>query len=607
MIPGECGDAVNVLNDKSVPETSAEDDSRDRVGSVDAALRTAEPTSPELDVVLSGITDPRARVDRLNHLAWEGRLDDAQRSARLAAWAYEWSTTGDFEATPYGLGMASSLRTQAFLHNDVGNYTEALTASLRSLDLLGDTASVQPENGPIVIDVLGNISWTHRCYGDYAVAAEYGMRALGLSEERGDRLRQARLLNILGNIYADSNDLEAALQMGERALRLYRELGLQDGESVALNNLSLTYLELGHGEKALEACRQSLRIAEDGGFASVHLTALSTLGELYLGIKDFEQAEACLNLALALSRERGARYDEFLNLLNLGKVALGRQDAVRATAQFEEALALAQTLNHRVGQFQCHEFLADLHEHAGQFASALRSYKAFHTLKETVFNENANKRLAGLRVIHQVETARRDSEISYLRTIELKKEIEERKAAQTALEKLASLDPLTGLLNRRQIHHLGELEVQRSMANRQPLTVILFDIDFFKTVNDTYGHAVGDAALVHIAHVVRQSLREGELIGRYGGDEFVILLPGSHGDKGRQIAERLRANLARQPLDHQKGKVALTLSLGVAEFVEGSRAGLDELLVHADQALYAAKQAGRDRLVAYADLSSRRS
>ena len=329
---------MNVLNDKSVPETSAEDDSRDRVGSVDAALRTAEPTSPELDVVLSGITDPRARVDRLNHLAWEGRLDDAQRSARLAAWAYEWSTTGDFEATPYGLGMASSLRTQAFLHNDVGNYTEALTASLRSLDLLGDTASVQPENGPIVIDVLGNISWTHRCYGDYAVAAEYGMRALGLSEERGDRLRQARLLNILGNIYADSNDLEAALQMGERALRLYRELGLQDGESVALNNLSLTYLELGHGEKALEACRQSLRIAEDGGFASVHLTALSTLGELYLGIKDFEQAEACLNLALALSRERGARYDEFLNLLNLGKVALGRQDAVRATAQFEEAL-----------------------------------------------------------------------------------------------------------------------------------------------------------------------------------------------------------------------------------------------------------------------------
>ncbi len=562
--------------------------------------------SPELDAVLREITDPGARVDHLNDLAWEGRLDDSQRSARLARVAYEWSMSGDFEATPYNLGIASSLRTQAFLHNDVGNYTEALTDSLRSLDLLGDTANIQPENGPIVIDVLGNISWTHRCYGDYAVAAEYGMKALGLAEERGDRLRQARLLNILGNIYADSNDLEAALQMGERALRLYRDLDLRDGESVALNNLALTYLELGHSEKALDACRESLRIAQEGGFASVHLTALSTLGELYLGIKDFGQAEACLNLALSLSRERGARYDEFLNLLNLGKVALGRQDAARATLQFEEALALAQSLNHRVGQFQCHEFLADLHEHDGRLADALKSYKAFHTLKETVFNENANKRLAGLRVIHQVETARRDSEISYLRTIELKKEIEERKAAQTALEKLASLDPLTGLLNRRQIHHLGELEVQRSGSNRQSLTVILFDIDFFKTVNDTYGHAVGDAALVHIAQVVRQSLREGELIGRYGGDEFVILLPGSNCDKGRQIAERLRANLARQPLNHPKGKVALTLSLGIAEFVDGAVASLDDLLVHADQALYAAKLAGRDRLVAHSELAPRR-
>lgn len=586
-------------------ELTLDDDSNDRARSVDQGRGVATQTSMDLETVLSDITEPRARVDRLNQLAWDGRLDDSKRSARFAALAHEASTSGEFARAPYLLGIAASLRTQAFLHNDVGNYTEALTTSLRSLELLGGEASGDPESGPIVIDVLGNISWTHRCYGDYAAAGEYGMRALGMAEERGDRLRQARLLNILGNIYADSNDLEAALQMGERSLRHYRDLGLRDGESVVLNNLALTYLELGNGAKALEACRESLRIADEGDLASVHLTALSTLGEIYLGIKDFVQAEAFLNQALALSRERGARYDEFLNLQNVGKVALGQHDAARARAYFEEALTLAEVLNHRVGQFQCHKLLADLHEQAGELADALRQFKTFHDQKETVFNENANKRLAGLRVMHQVETARRDSEIHYLRTIELKKEIEERKAAQAALEELVSLDPLTGLLNRREFHQLGEREVRQSLAHRQPLTVILFDIDFFKGINDTYGHATGDAALVHIGQVVRQSLREGELIGRYGGDEFVILLPGSSCDRARQIAERLRANLARQTLATAKGNVPLTLSMGIAELVEIATLSFDDLLVHADQALYAAKNSGRDRVVAYSDLPGR--
>ena len=562
------------------------------------------PNSIELEALLQDVTDRCARVDRLNQLAWGGRLDDPARARHLCEVAFELATTGEFADQPYSIGIAGSLRTQAFLHNDVGNYSEALQQSLRALELLQDAADTEAEAHGILIDVLGTMSWTYRNYSDYAAAVEYGMRALGIAQQQNDQERQARLLNILGNIYADSNDLNTALEMSERALRLYREMALVYGECVVLNNLALTYLQRGDGAKALEACHESLRIAQAHDIASVAMTAQSTLGEIYLGIQEFTRAEAELSLALSRSRERGARYDEFVNLLNLGKVAFGRTDVARALSVFADALAVAQTLNDRVGQFQCHQLLAEAHEVRGESAEALSHYKRFHALKETVFNENASKRLAGLQVIHQVETAKRDSEIHYLRTIELKKEIEDRKAAQEALEKLANFDPLTGLLNRREFHALGELEVQRAQLGAQPITAILFDIDHFKRINDTFGHAAGDQALIHAAHIVRHNLREGELIARYGGDEFVILLPGSTREKGSQVAERLRVHLARHPIAVPAGEIGLTLSLGVAAADAGQVLGLSDLLALADKALYAAKKAGRNCVAVFPDTAT---
>mgnify|MGYP001179609335 CR=1 FL=1 len=551
----------------------------------------------ELQAALEGLAGDRARVDRINQLAWDDRLDDPVRARRLSELAHQLATTGDYAVEPYGFGVACSLRTRAFLSNDIGNYTEALTDSLRVLELLEGLAGGMADTRPVMVDVLGTMSWTYRGFSDFAAAGEYGMKALRLAETLGDRLRQARLLNILGNIFAESNDLDAALHMGERALQLFREMGMANGESVALNNLSLTYLQRGDGPRALAACHESLRIAHDKGVSAVTLTALSTLGEIYLGLRDFEQADRELHRALALARERGARYDEFLNLLNLGKVHLGRGDDSNALSTFKEALAIAEDLNDRAGQFQCHQLLAEVHEGRGTPAAALAHYKRFHTLKETVFNENASKRLAGLQVIHQVETARRDAEIHYLRTIELRNEIEERKSAQAALEKLASLDPLTGLLNRRELHVLAEHAVAQARLTGKPLTAIVFDLDNFKSVNDTFGHATGDAALTETARFVAQNLREGELVGRYGGDEFVILLPGSSLPEGRQIAERLRTSLSHHVIATSQGDLRLTLSLGVAELDSAKGVGdLHVLLAQADQALYAAKQAGRNRV-----------
>jgi diguanylate cyclase (GGDEF)-like protein len=134
--------------------------------------------------------------------------------------------------------------------------------------------------------------------------------------------------------------------------------------------------------------------------------------------------------------------------------------------------------------------------------------------------------------------------------------------------------------------------------------VILFDLDHFKQVNDTYGHALGDQMLIHTTKIVRESLRQGEIIGRYGGDEFVILLPGSDCVQGQQIAERLCEKINSQAIATGKGDLSVTLSLGIAELRQASDLTLETLLAHADHALYTAKRAGRNQLAIYTGLQS---
>mgnify|MGYP001765403054 CR=1 FL=1 len=561
-------------------------------------------TVPELEAQLESATDQRTRIDILNEIGWLINLDDQEKARHLSEQAYELATSGEFEEKPYLLGLAASLRNLSALNNDAGNYDLALSQSLRALEILESITDDRPATHTLIIDILGNISWTYRSYGDYGAATEYGIKALKLAQEMGNSRREAGLLNILSVIYAESNDLNTALEMGLKVLQCHRELGNASGESIALNNLAMTYLELGNGAQALKACQESLHLARENGVDAVALTALSTMGEVYLGLKDLTMAEEYLLQALTLAREHKIGTDEFQCLLNLGKVYQCQQNDQAALSTLHNALSISHSSNDRPGEYKCHQLLSEVYEKKGESEAALQHFKQFHALKETIFNENTAKRLAGLQVSHQLETAKRDAEIHYLKTIELKREIEERKSAQEILEKLVGVDPLTGVLNRREFFILGEREVERTLQAGRPLTAILFDLDHFKKINDTYGHTIGDQLLIHTAKTVRENLRQDEIIGRYGGDEFVILLPGSDCIQGQQIAERLRDKIASQAVATPKGDLLLTISLGIIELIDTQSTTLEKLLDLADQALYTAKRAGRNQLAVYTDSHS---
>lgn len=158
-------------------------------------------------------------------------------------------------------------------------------------------------------------------------------------------------------------------------------------------------------------------------------------------------------------------------------------------------------------------------------------------------------------------------------------------------------DPLTGAFNRHYFSSQLTSELAYAARHEQPLSVILLDLDYFKKVNDTYGHLGGDAALVHVSQLFAKALRTEDLLARYGGEEFVILLRGITVDHAVAVAERLRQSLEAQHVVHGDTSFAVTASFGCASLACCQSASPDALLETADRRLYRAKEAGRNRVV----------
>ncbi len=179
---------------------------------------------------------------------------------------------------------------------------------------------------------------------------------------------------------------------------------------------------------------------------------------------------------------------------------------------------------------------------------------------------------------------------------ERKRAEDDRKLLIKELEQLSRTDSLTGLMNRRALIEHLEQEVQRSLRYSKAIALILCDIDNFKDINDSFGHTSGDRALEMVADILRDMARKSDIIGRYGGDEFMIIIPESSLDGAEDFAERIRTTLSRKVFttEHDK-KISISLSFGVSSFNPVMDTP-DTFVSRADQALYAAKHAGRNRV-----------
>lgn len=185
---------------------------------------------------------------------------------------------------------------------------------------------------------------------------------------------------------------------------------------------------------------------------------------------------------------------------------------------------------------------------------------------------------------------------------ELDRQNKELEEVNERLRRLSITDGLTGLFNHRHVHELLHEEHERIKRSGQHLAVVMLDLDRFKLLNDTHGHPTGDLVLAETARILRENAREIDMVGRYGGEEFITLLPGAEEEAAALFAERVRVAVENFVFRDEGKEIRMTVSAGVASGREGDYDTPDELIKRADKALYAAKEGGRNRVVRSTDV-----
>lgn len=227
------------------------------------------------------------------------------------------------------------------------------------------------------------------------------------------------------------------------------------------------------------------------------------------------------------------------------------------------------------------------------------NYVISENKKIGVFPLADSKEVLGCIVAHSTIDKLSEKEISYINQLSKQSSVTiERANVYAEVLKHATLDALTGLNNRRQFEIRLKQEYASAIRQKNPLCAIMLDIDFFKRINDTYGHSMGDKVLKTVSNVIKQQLREYDIPSRYGGEEFCILLPQTKIEEANIVAHRLRLAIEKTIIDENQ-QIKVTISVGLTQLREGDTA--EDLYKRADKALYDAKERGRNRVIVYYD------
>jgi diguanylate cyclase (GGDEF)-like protein len=490
--------------------------------------------------------------------------------------------------------------------------------------------------------------------GRLTASARCASEALALAERLGDDLLLADALTTQAYVYGQLLMGREALQSGTRALAAARRAGDAVREAWALCRIGIAYSSLDNQAQACASVEQALEIAEASGAAEVRFACLNNLA--YFWLRRVEEARAphdaaalaqavaqarhTAERATALARTSGGPYhvavsvsnlinallaggllDEALPLLNeFGHLAHDhgyRTLAIEADAQRaiflrlkgepQQAALMLEALLNAVSapppklRRLLVRALYETHKSCGQYREALAWLEELGGLERQISRDNLVLQTEVILIREQVEQAqaRADSAVAdarreRARAAHLESEQQRLREHAHALDRAAHEDVLTGLHNRRHAEFALPLLVEGARMAGQVISVATLDMDHFKRINDTHGHAVGDAVLQQLAQLLRHRLRSADLLARIGGEEFLAVLVGIAPQQAAEICERLRLAVAEHDWAATAPGLFVRISVGIAGGAPPLAA--DSLLHRADAALYAAKRAGRNRV-----------
>ena len=516
-------------------------------------------------------------------------LQMAREAARLA---------GQGAAANLGLrcslGRALILQGKALL--ELESFEQAIPCFLSALDCFNPGADLVE-----TADANAGLGASYLLMAAYPEALEHLTRALTAYRGLDDSTGEAGALNRIGQLYLLLNEPAKALANLENALDQARRSANRRLEAEVLVNLCSAFRVTGRHQSAVQAGLRGVEIFQTIGYHRGEVEALNSLGEVYLAGGDPSLALNFLQLSAEVCERIGRRLELARALRKIGSEIVRQGQPGKALVTLTRALETAAATGSQTEMAECHLALSRAHKTGGDYRLALEHYEKAVQVQRSVFDAESDRRLKTIEIVHQVETARKDAEISQLRNVELQKEIEERKKAQAALEQLATQDGLTGLPNRRFFLELAGRALDQARRYGRPISAVMLDVDNFKHINDTFGHTAGDQVLAGVSGCMKTILRKVDILGRYGGDEFAIVLPETSQEGARRLTDRLRQAVAQQTVMDGGISMPITLSIGLTSSLSAPSMNLDQLLQRADQALYVSKQSGRNRVTAYED------
>ncbi|MBQ0928917.1 GGDEF domain-containing protein [Ideonella alba] len=472
-------------------------------------------------------------------------------------------------------GLPTHLQAQAlaiashghYRRNDLTQASRLASEARAAADLAGDATAT----------AHAGLAWARICWAlgdlDEALAE---LKAVHRQSPAEPRL-QLHLFNLLGLVHADLGQAEAAETYQRQALDSARRSGCVDLRLIALTNLAGRVLARGEAARTLHPDTAAAAWAE--------LDRLAAEADALACAHDQELTLPHLLVALGASLVLRDRRDEALAVFArqariaaawpdrsslphaagwLARLHAAAGDLAAARRAIDDGLAACAALGAKARAAALHEQACAIEEAGAHWREALQHHKRFHALREECAVDLAQRKAAALALRVELERARRE----------------------------ALADALTGLGNRRYLdQRLAPWHAQARERGR-PLPLALLDIDHFKQINDRHSHLVGDAVLRRLAQLLQAGARDADLCARFGGEEFVLAWPALDLPAARQVAERLRAQVAAEDWGVLASGLRVTVSVGLADLADHASAA--DGLAAADAALYAAKAAGRD-------------
>lgn len=456
--------------------------------------------------------------------------------------------------------------------------------------------------------------------GQYADAIADLKRGFELETQQGNVFNQNYALNAIANLYADSNvkDYEQALQYYRKLLAVHQSLGHVQDEATSHFNIASTLEKMEQLPAAQEEFEQALAIDRKRGVGSDIAYDERALAVV---LSKRGQHDAALRLLDHALQQYGSDKDEE----GVASVQLSRGAALRRAGRYQQALAdldAARTFYKQQGDLRyldkIYEELGLAHAGSGNWQEAYVARGEQMRVKQELQKQLLDERSSRLRVQFHTEQAQRNNAaladalraadtirhwqyvalgLSVLAIAALGVMMKRQMAQARRMRDLALTDELTRLPNRRHFLELAHGAVAQAQRDHTPLAFAALDIDHFKRINDTYGHAVGDVVLQRVSHAARIALRPGDVIGRIGGEEFLVLLRGTTLDQAMSAAERIRAAVAEVDCRDQAPDLKPSISIGVAAY-DALAGTLEMICKRADDALYRAKANGRNRVEA---------